>query len=112
MTTPEDRRREAPDGPEDDGDMRQDVNIHRIYIPAFTQRVIAVCAGLLVLIAAWGGTNIQIMQRDIAEQKTQQAQQNAAVLVEIANIKAEASVTSARVGGLESRTEKLEGRQP
>jgi hypothetical protein len=111
MTSPEDRRREAPDGPEDDGDMQQDVNIHRVYLPPLTARVVQACMALIVLIAAWGGTNIELMRRDMADQNREQNRQNAEVLVQIASIKGDLSVTNGDVRRLESRTEKLEGRR-
>jgi hypothetical protein len=116
--TPEDRRRAAPDGPpEDDGDMRQDVNIHRVFLPPLTARLVNAGIALLVIIAGWGGLNIELMRQGMQrrdEQQTardkQQADQNAAILVEIAGIKATVAINSAGIAGLESRTEKLEGR--
>ena len=111
MTTPEDQRREAPDGPEDTEDMRQDVNIHRVYLPPLTARVVQVCMALIVLIAAWGGTNIELMRRDMADQNREQNRQNAEVLVQIASIKADLAVTTGDVRRLESRTDNLEGKR-
>ena len=51
MTTPEDLRREAPDGPEDDDDMRMD--IHAIDVPKSTVAVALVLWGILVALGSW-----------------------------------------------------------
>ena|SRR5688572_558516 len=111
MTTPEDQRREAPDGPEDRDDMRQDVNIHRVYLPPLTARVVQICMALIVLIAAWGGTNIELMRRDMADQNKEQNRQYSEVLVQIASIKADLAITTGDVRRLESRTDNLEGKR-
>ncbi len=49
MSTPEERRREAPDGPEDE--MRMD--IHAIDVPKSTVAVALVLWGILVALGSW-----------------------------------------------------------
>jgi hypothetical protein len=82
MTTPEDRRREAPDGPEDD--MRMD--IHAIDVPKSTVAVALILWGILVALGSW------------------------TLLATLANREGQIRVEG-RVDSLERRVDKLEDRR-
>ena len=51
MTTPEDQRREALDGPEDTDDMRMD--IHALDVPKSTVAVAVLLYGILLALGTW-----------------------------------------------------------
>lgn len=96
--TPEDRRREAPDGPEDD--MRMEVHLDHIHIPTSTK----VVGGLLVTIL--GGLVTWNLLETIANGK-----QQAAVWIEVGKQQARQDVADVRINALESRVGKLEDRK-
>ena len=96
-TTTEDRRREAPDGPEDD--MRMDVHIDRLHIPASTKWAVGL---LLVGIAGLVSWNLLTTLAI----KESQANDRRDFWIEIGKLQAADQVTDVRLRALESRAER------
>jgi hypothetical protein len=105
MTTPEDRRREAPDGPEDDvPGPRQKIEIHQIELGTFGK--VALFLGLCILtwmLAKIEGSDGKIDQ--IRNSQVEEIEKRAQMQVEIMG---RLSGVESEVQGLKSRTEKLE----
>lgn len=97
MTTPEERRREAPDGPEDD--MRQDVHIDQLHIPTSTKLVAGALATVLAGLMGWN------LVETIANGK-QQRDDKREVWIEIGKLQGSDQVTDVRLRALESRAER------
>jgi hypothetical protein len=97
MSTPEDLRRSAEDGPEDD--MRQEVHIDQLQIPSSTKLALG---GLLTIVAALVTWNLV---ETIAIQKAQ-ANDKRELWIEIGKLQAADAVTEVRLRSLESRAER------
>lgn len=98
----EDRRREAPDGPEDD--MRMDVHLDQIHIPTSTK----VVGGLLVTIL--GGLVTWNLLETIANGK-QQAQNNREVWIQFGKNEARMDVADVKFEALKSEVQQLKERK-
>ncbi|HYC01612.1 MAG TPA: hypothetical protein VEC57_20950 [Candidatus Limnocylindrales bacterium] len=99
MSDLEDRRREAPDGPEDD--MRQDVHVEQLIIPWTTKLslggLLAVVAGLVT----WNLITTLAIQESQANDKRE-------LWIEIGKLQAMDAVVDVRLRSLESRAERQE----
>lgn len=95
--TPEDRRREAPDGPEDD--MRMDLHIDQLHVPASTKWAVGV---LLVGIAGLVSWNL-LTTLSIKES---QANDKREFWIEIGKLQAADAVADVRLRALESRADR------
>lgn len=100
--TPEDQRRAAEDGPEDD--MRQDVHIDRLYVPTSTKWAVGILLGGIAALVTWN------LLETISNGK-QQRDDKREVWIEIGKQQAQQDVTNVRLGSLESRVDKLEDRK-
>jgi hypothetical protein len=103
--TPEDRRREAPDGPEDDmPGPRQKIEIHQIELGTFGK--VALFLGLCIM--TWmlakiegGDAKLDDIRNSQAEEVRARAQMQIELMGRLSGVESE-------VQGLKSRTEKLE----
>ena len=105
MTTPEDRRRDA-DGQdtEDDDNMRQDVHIERLYIPASTKVSFGVLFTVLAGLVGWN------LIETISNGK-QQRDDKREVWIAIGKQEARIDVVDVRLNAAESRLNKMEDRK-
>lgn len=95
--TPEDRRREAEDGPEDD--MRMDVHLDQLHVPASTKWALGVMLVGIAGLVSWNLlTTLSI--------KEAQANDKREIWIEIGKLQAADAVTDVRLRALESRAER------
>lgn len=103
--TPEDRRRESPDGPEDDLPVpRQKIEIHQIELGTFGKLSLVLALAILSWMLAKievGDTKLDDIRKSQSDEVKARAQMQIEVMGRLSGVEA-------RLGGLESRTEKLE----
>src|SRR5688572_26305673 len=105
MTTPEDRRRDAPDGPEDDmPGTRQRMEFHHIELGTFGK--VAIFLGLCIL--TWmlakiesGDAKLDKIRDSQVQEIKERAEMQTEIMTRLSGVESE-------VQGLKSRTEKLE----
>lgn len=101
-TTPEDRRREAPDGPEDE--MRQDVYVEQLVIPWTTKLALG---GLLAVVAGlvtWNLVTTLAIQASQANDKRE-------VWMELGRQSARIDVQDVKYESLKSEVQQLKERK-
>jgi hypothetical protein len=109
MSTPEDRRREAEDGPAQENDLpRQRMDINNIEIGWVTKGAIMLTCALAVSILGWMASKIDATDGKVdtiragqVEEIKQRSERDVAILTRLSGVESE-------VQGLKSRTEKLE----
>ncbi len=97
MTTPEERRREAPDGPEDD--MRQEVHIDHLHIPASTKWALGLLLVGIAGLVSWNLLTTLAIKEVQADDKRE-------IWIEMGKLQATDAVTDVRLRALESRAER------
>jgi hypothetical protein len=102
MTTPEDLRREAPDGPEDD--MRMDVQLDQVHIPTSTKWALGLMLSGIAGLVLWNLlTTLAI--------KESQANDNREVWIQFGKHEARMDVQDVRYEALKSQVEELKERK-
>lgn len=97
MTTPEDRRREAPDGPEDE--MRMDVHLDRLHIPPSTKWAVGLLLVGIAGLVSWNLLTTLAIRQSQADDKRE-------IYIEIGKLQATDLVTDVRLRSLESRADR------
>ncbi len=95
--TPEDRRREAPDGPEDD--MRMDLHIDQLHVPTSTKWAVGVLLVGIAGLVSWNLLTTLSIKESQADDKRE-------FWIEVGKLQATDAVTDVRLRALESRAER------
>lgn len=100
-STPEDLRRAAEDGPEDD--MRQEVHIDRLYVPTSTKWAVGVLLVGIAGLVSWNLLTTLSIKQTQSDDKRE-------TWIEIGKLQAADQVTDVRLRALESRADKDAGK--
>lgn len=97
MTTPEERRREAPDGPEEE--MRMDVHLDRLHIPPSTKWAVGLLLVGIAGLVSWNLLTTLAIRESQADDKRE-------IYIEIGKLQAADQVADVRLRVLESRADR------
>lgn len=106
MSDPQDRRREAPDGPEDTDEMgpRQKMELHMLELGTFGKVSLFLALAILTWMLAkieGGETKLEEIRNSQVQEIEKRAEMQIELMGRLAGVESE-------VSGLKSRTEKLE----